>query len=199
MARQQCNHCGFSLKTCLCDAISIVNNRIKIIILRHPSEQKNSKNTAHLLTLGLKSYALYNGESTHDFAVIDTLPIATTALLYPDEQAMLLDNDAIQTDFSKAPLTHLVVIDGTWKKAYKIRQLTPSLANFRCLSFAQLPENKYSIRKAPRADSLSTLEAVAHSLYLLEQADVQPLYTLLAALVDKQTSYMPSNVKARYQ
>ena len=198
MARELCSHCGFSVKTCLCDSISIINNKLKIIILRHPSEEKVTKNTANLLNLGLDNCQILAGESEQDFLQLATLPKETTAVLYPADNALCLDEHTATTVALKQSFTHLIVIDGTWKKAYKMLQLTPSLQGFQAVSFKQIPQNKYVIRKAPRADSLSTLEAVAHSLKLIEGLDVTPLYKLLAALVDKQTQHMPDNVKARY-
>ncbi|MCG9708611.1 DTW domain-containing protein [Pseudoalteromonas sp. Isolate3] len=168
------------------------------MILRHPNEEKITKNTANLLNLGLENCQIIAGESERDFLQLATLPKATTAVLYPADDALNLDEHTATTDAFKQSLTHLIVIDGTWKKAYKMLQLTPSLHAFEAVSFKQVPQNKYVIRKAPRADSLSTLEAVAHSLKLIEGLDVTPLYRLLAALVDKQTQHMPANVKARY-
>ncbi|TMP39213.1 DTW domain-containing protein, partial [Pseudoalteromonas sp. S1650] len=73
-------------------------------------------------------------------------------------------------------LNHLSVIDGTWKKAYKMLQLTPSLRAFQTVSFQHIPQNKYVIRKAPRAVSLSSLEGVAHRLKLIDGLYVTPLY-----------------------
>ncbi|MEI8618884.1 hypothetical protein P4S63_22370 [Pseudoalteromonas sp. B193] len=55
------------------------------------------------------------------------------------------------------------------EKSHKILQLTTLLNQFKTVSFKQLPKNRYAIRKAPRADSLSTLEAVAHGCFLIEQ------------------------------
>lgn len=198
MARELCSHCGFSTKTCLCDSINIINNRLKIIILRHPSEEKITKNTAHLLNLGLANCQIIAGESEQDFVSLQTLPKSSTAVLYPSHDAWCLDEQSSEVNIFKQTLTNLIVIDGTWKKAFKMRQLTPSLQQFKTVSFKQLPQNQYLIRKAPREDSLSTLEAVAHSLHLIEQLDVTPLYKLLAALVDKQTKHMPEDVRARY-
>ena len=198
MARELCSHCGFSIKTCLCDSISIINNKLKIIILRHPSEEKVTKNTANLLNLGLENCQIIAGESEQDFLQLATLPKATTAVLYPTEDALSLDEHTATTDAFKQSLNHLIVIDGTWKKAYKILQLTTLLNQFKTVSFKQLPKNRYAIRKAPRADSLSTLEAVAHSLFLIEQLNPAPLYNALNELIQKQTQHMPEHVKARY-
>ncbi|WP_165725344.1 tRNA-uridine aminocarboxypropyltransferase [Pseudoalteromonas sp. SA25] len=196
MARTLCNHCNFALNTCICSAITNINNKVKVIILQHPSEEKIAKNTAKLLNLCLTDCQIVKGENNDDFSILKSLPVSSTVLLYPNEHAVNLDDSAEQSNIKN--ITHLIVVDGTWKKAYKILQLTTLLNQFKTVSFKQLPKNRYAIRKAPRADSLSTLEAVAHSLFLIEQLSPTPLYNVLDELIQKQTQHMPEHVKARY-
>lgn len=196
MARTLCNHCNFALNTCICSAITNINNNVTVIILQHPSEEKIAKNTAKLLNLCLTDCQIIKGENNDDFSILKSLPVNSTVLLYPNENAINLDDNTKQASINN--ITHLIVVDGTWKKAYKILQLTPLLNQFKTVSFKQLPKNRYAIRKAPRADSLSTLEAVAHSLLLIEQLDSAPLYNVLDELIQKQTQHMPEHVKARY-
>ncbi|TGE81289.1 DTW domain-containing protein [Pseudoalteromonas sp. KS88] len=198
MSRALCPNCQFSPLTCLCNDLVAVNNKLKIIILQHPSEVKVTKNTAKLLNLCLSQCTVIHGESQEDFQFLTDLPTKTTALLYPNEHAILLDTKDEKVNELKTQLTHLIVLDGTWKKAFKIMQLTPKLNDFVSVSFNCIPTNRYHIRKAPRVDSLSTLEAVAYSLMLVEQQDPTPLYTVLDALNHKQTQLMPAHVKARY-
>ncbi|MBH0051923.1 tRNA-uridine aminocarboxypropyltransferase [Pseudoalteromonas sp. SWYJZ19] len=196
MARTLCIHCNFALNTCICSAITNINNKVTVIILQHPSEEKIAKNTAKLLNLCLTDCQIIKGENNDDFSILKTLPVSSTVLLYPNENAINLDDNAEQASINN--ITHLIVVDGTWKKAYKVLQLTPLLNQFKTVSFKQLPKNRYAIRKAPRADSLSTLEAVAHSLLLIELLDPAPLYNVLDELIQKQTQHMPKHVKARY-
>tara|TARA_Y100000780_G_scaffold25357_1_gene21043 strand:- start:679 stop:1275 length:597 start_codon:yes stop_codon:yes gene_type:complete len=196
MTRQVCERCLFTPSTCICGAIKRLTNKVSVVILQHPSEEKIAKNTAKLLNLSLTDCKIIKGENNTDFAMLNSLPVKSTVLLYPNEHATYLDDANPKPALSN--ITHLIVIDGTWKKAYKILQLTPLLTKFKTVSFKQLPQNRYAIRKAPRADSLSTLEAVAHSLLLIEQLNPAPLYNLLDELIQKQTQHMPEHVKARY-
>ncbi|HAG41793.1 MULTISPECIES: tRNA-uridine aminocarboxypropyltransferase [unclassified Pseudoalteromonas] len=196
MTRQVCERCLFTPSTCICGAIKRLTNKVSVVILQHPSEEKIAKNTAKLLNLSLTDCKIIKGENNTDFAMLNSLPLESTVLLYPNEHATYLDDANPKPALSN--ITHLIVIDGTWKKAYKILQLTPLLTKFKTVSFKQLPQNRYAIRKAPRADSLSTLEAVAHSLLLIEQLNPAPLYNLLDELIQKQTQHMPEHVKARY-
>lgn len=195
MARILCNHCNFALNTCVCSAVKIIPNKVKVVILQHPSEEKIAKNTAKLLNLSLTNCSIIKGENSQDFKALNNLPKESTVLLYPNDDATYLDEPNFTTNNY---ITHLIVIDGTWNKAYKILQLTPILSQFKTISFKQVPKNRYTIRKAPRADSLSTLEAVAHSLTLIEQLNPEPLFALLEELINKQTQHMPEHVKARY-
>ncbi len=196
MTRQVCERCLFTPSTCICGAIKRLTNKVSVVILQHPSEEKIAKNTAKLLNLSLTDCKIIKGENNTDFAMLNSLPVKSTVLLYPNEHATYLDDTNPKPALKN--ITHLVVIDGTWKKAYKILQLTPLLTKFKTVSFKHLPQNRYAIRKAPRADSLSTLEAVAHSLLLIEQLNPAPLYNLLDELIQKQTQHMPEHVKARY-
>ncbi len=196
MTRQVCERCLFTPSTCICGAIKRLTNKVSVVILQHPSEEKIAKNTAKLLNLSLTDYKIIKGENNTDFAMLNSLPLDSTVLLYPNEHATYLDDTNPKPALNN--ITHLIVIDGTWKKAYKILQLTPLLTKFQTVSFKQLPQSRYAIRKAPRADSLSTLEAVAHSLLLIEQLNPAPLYNLLDELIQKQTQHMPEHVKARY-
>jgi len=196
MTRQVCERCLFTPSTCICNAVKRLKNKVRVIILQHPSEEKIAKNTAKLVNLSLIDCEIVKGENNSDFAILKSLPLESTVLLYPNEQAINLDEQTHSAELSN--ITHLIVIDGTWKKAYKIFQLTTLLNQFKTVSFKQLPTNRYAIRKAPRADSLSTLEAVAHSLFLIEQLSPAPLYNLLDELIQKQTQHMPKHVKARY-
>jgi DTW domain-containing protein YfiP len=196
MTRQVCERCLFTPSTCICGAIKHLTNKVSVVILQHPSEEKIAKNTAKLLNLSLTDCKIIKGENNTDFAQLNSLPVESTVLLYPNEHATNLDDANSKPALSN--ITHLIVIDGTWKKAYKILQLTPLLTKFNTVSFKHLPQSRYAIRKAPRADSLSTLEAVAHSLWLIEQLNPAPLYNLLDELIQKQTQHMPKHVKARY-
>lgn len=196
MARALCERCNFSPSTCICNAITCVDNQTQVVVLQHPSEAKISKNTAQLLALSLTRCKIIIGENNQDFACLQKLPLSSTVLLYPNEDAIELD--VANNSENVRPITHLIVLDGTWNKAFKILQLTPLLQKFKTVSFRQIPTNRYTIRKAPRADSLSTLEAVAHSLSLIEALSPAPLYDLLDELITKQTQHMPTHVKARY-
>lgn len=193
--RPLCDRCHYTIQNCLCEHIQVINNRTQLMILQHPSEVKNAKNTARLAQLCFANCEVYIGETEDDFSQLRNTLNAHSALLYPSDDAILLN----ENNAANHHISQLILIDGTWKKAHKILQLNPWLTQLPAVSFATLPKNQYHIRKAPRADSLSTLEAAAFGLAQLEQADIQPAYDLLAAMMEQQFKHMPEHVRKRYQ
>jgi len=163
------------MKTCVCEAVSKVSCQTKIYVIQHPSEVKAAKNTVRLAQLCLSNLEVFIGEEPDDFEFIQDLPTENTFLLYPDDNAIVIETLSKKC----TQYINLIILDGTWKKAYKLKMKNPWLAKFKTLSFANLPDNQYIIRKAKRPDSLSSLEAIAYSIEILEQIDTQPLYNVL--------------------
>jgi DTW domain-containing protein YfiP len=89
----------------------------------------------------------------------------------------------------------LILLDGTWKKAYKMWQLS---TNLHAIPTVKLPENlqgHYTIRKAPSENSLSTVEAGYHALSLVEpDKDFEPLLTAFEKMIEFQIAQMPPGV-----
>jgi len=175
MSRPICDLCLYPVKTCVCEAVSNVTCQTKIYVMQHPSEVKAAKNTVRLAQLCLKNLTLIVGEEPDDFKSIQNLSVENTFLLYPDDDAIEVEH---LKQSNRLPI-NLIILDGTWKKAYKLKMMNPWLSQFKTLSFASLPKNQYVIRKAKRSDSLSSLEAIAYSLEVIENANTAPLYNVL--------------------
>jgi DTW domain-containing protein YfiP len=112
------------------------------------------------------------------------------AILYPNENAISLEqNSPINA------LTHLILIDGTWRKAKRIFTLSKNLHSLP--SFKLLPENNsdYRIRKAPNKESLSTLEATVYALQILEpNLNTKAAVTTFDKMIDFQIKKMGREV-----
>ena len=94
-------------------------------------------------------------------------------LLYPGKTATNL-SDPAQVPALGAQLDGrrlvVVLIDATWRGARKIHRLSPSLQRLPRIKFTPTMPSRYVIKKQPRADCLSTLEAVHELLLVLERA-----------------------------
>ncbi|MFT5790604.1 MAG: DTW domain-containing protein YfiP [Shewanella sp.] len=171
--------------------------KTELIILQDPTEVGHAKNSVRLMKLVIPETQVYVGENTDDFTALREYLAQSKKrvyLIYPSEQSEQAhqgscDGDAI-----------LLLLDGTWRKAYKLLQLNPWLQDFPSLHLDLDSASNYTIRKASRSDSLSTLEASAMMLKVLEpQQDVTPLTDALAALVEQRLASMPADVRARYR
>lgn len=197
MARELCQRCEYPIQTCLCDALTQVAHKTKVIILQHPSEVKNAKNTVRLLKLMSNNTSILIGESEQDFNEIKQQVLANKqdyALLFPGDDAVVL-SEQVQTSSFRC----LIVIDGTWKKAKKLLLLNPWLNDLPKVSFNQSLVSEYQIRSTSVQGGLSTIEAVAYSLNEIENCSTAPFIRALNGLKHSFTKRMPDQVKARYQ
>ncbi|EKE81448.1 hypothetical protein A10D4_10236 [Idiomarina xiamenensis 10-D-4] len=162
-----------------------MSHRIEVVVLQHPAERRAAKNTARLLGLSLQRYRCYCGESAADFAELQQelqqQPLSTessanqhltTAVLYPSATAQ-----ATHTLAQTHAIKRLILLDATWRKAYKMWQLNPWLQQLPALTLAAGRTSAYP-RKAAHAQQLSTLEACAYALHDLEQLAPEPLLAL---------------------
>ncbi|WP_025821835.1 tRNA-uridine aminocarboxypropyltransferase [Shewanella marina] len=195
MARDYCDNCNYPQNACVCYAIQPFQHRTEVIVLQHPSEVKHQKNSVRLLKLVMPELAIWVGESATDFAeqltsIQDSKP---TFVVYPTDDSC--DINSVQTSQD----CRIIVIDGTWRKAYKMWQLNPWLQQYPVVHLAAESISQYTIRKAKRSDSLSTLEAVGLSIQALEkEINLTPLNNILAALVEQRIGHMSDSVKQRY-
>lgn len=197
MTRHYCSTCRYPLNACLCAHVQPIYPQTQLLILQHPSEVEHKKNSVRVLSLVIPNTRVYVGETQDDFAVLRNelarcdKPIY---LVYPSQQSVSVETQAIPADCV------LLLIDGTWRKAFKILQLNPWLAQYPAVHLAEGYESRYRIRKSSRSDSLSTLEASAYMLSALDaELDIQPLIEVFEVMVDLRIKAMPPDVQSRYR
>lgn len=197
--RPHCAHCQRPLVRCLCELVVAVENHVDVLILQHPLEVNNAKNTVGLLTRSLKNNRIYRGEQfieheLHTWLYADNkIPL----LLYPDtpeEQSLGLCRAMPLPDLHhhKPEQLRLVVIDGTWRKSRKILYKNSLLQALPRLALTDMPQSMYRIRKAHSENQLSTLEASCYALQQLEPIDCTPLFRAFAAFIAQQQRFIPS-------
>lgn len=172
---------------------------VEVLILQHPLEVHEAKGTARLLHLSLPRSRMAVGEA-FDAPTLHALLTAPfdccaaaprTVLLYPasphDAALGLPSAPALDPAWLQAPeRLRLVVLDGTWRKSRKMLYLNPALQQLPRLPLAHPPASRYAtIRKAPRAGQLSTLEATAAALEQLggDATQLAPLWHAFEKLV----------------
>lgn len=192
--RSRCERCLRVMSYCLCAHIPALANATSVLILQHPDEAKHPLNTAGLAALGLKNADLWIGEY---FPQLDVRiqSVEQALLLFPAENpgacAPLLARP-------EAVSSLLVVPDGTWRKARKIVRMNPALSALPRLSLALGEPSEYRVRKAPHPGAVSTIEAIARALTILEpDQDFQPLLKPFSVLIEQQINAMGEEVYRR--
>jgi DTW domain-containing protein YfiP len=183
--RATCARCLRPQATCLCALVRPTAHRTEVLVLQHPHEQRQAKNSVALLRLSLARCELLVGECFAPEALAACLqrPGRDTWLLYPDVPAA--PSPPVPTQTAGAPL-RLVVIDATWRKSLRMLLEHPALAALPRLSLdAPAPTRYRAIRAARRPDQVSTLEATVHALAMLEgpSFDGAPLLAAFGSFV----------------
>ena len=197
--RKCCATCARPQSTCICAHIRLIANQVELLILQHPQEIKNAKNTLGLLQLSLTNNQVMIGETFSPPALVQALYAhqRQPLLLYPatpeDKALGIFCAPALaEFDLSNPHKLRLVIIDGTWRKSRKILYLNPLLQRLPRLSLESPPKSIYLIRKAQSENQLSTLEASCYALQQLEQhTDFAPLLTAFANFVTQQAACVP--------
>ncbi|TXG02284.1 DTW domain-containing protein [Massilia arenae] len=192
--RAVCPTCLRAQSACICRWIAPVSPEAALLVLLHPLETGNAKNSGRLLHLSVAGSALAVGEM-FDAEVLDGLLHAdgrTPVLLYPQtpDDRSVPPPPALPS--LPASMLRLVVLDATWRKSRKMLYLNPALQRLPRLALSDVAPSNYRIRKAHAPHQLSSLEAAAQALGQLE-GDGGRYGALLEAFdgfVSQQASYV---------
>ncbi len=137
----------------------------------HHRERHLTSNTANLATLVLPNCKiLMRGLPEEPFSAeslklnADEMPI----YLFPHEDAVELNKEFMELHRDKK--IHLIVPDGTWSQAVKCYRREPGLAGIQCVKLPPAEPGRYRLRKSSDENRLSTYEAIARALEILENS-----------------------------
>ena len=185
-----CARCRRPVRVCYCRALPRIDTTTRIVILQHPRERDMPIGTARMASLCLPRAELYVGVRWVDEAIGRALgdPARPPILLYPGPGAR-----DILREPPRGPVT-LVVVDGTWSQARTVVRDNPLLQALPRYAFATPEPSHYRIRREPRAEYVSTIEALMHVLGVLEgdPARFRSLLDPLYAMVDAQLACQES-------
>jgi DTW domain-containing protein YfiP len=170
---------------CYCAALPELETATRVVILQHPRERLVAIGTAFMATLCLPNAKLHVGVRWDDHAPLAAAlsdPSHPPILLYPGEGAR-----DILTDPPRGPVT-LVVVDGTWAQAKNVVRDNPVLRALPRYAFTAPEPSNYRIRKEPRVEYVSTIEALMHVLGALEGSPdrFRAMLAPFQAMVDAQ-------------
>jgi DTW domain-containing protein YfiP len=186
--RAVCVRCRRPERVCYCRHVVPIETETRVVLLQHPRERDVPIGTARMASLCLPRSELHVG--VH-FSGSEVLRRATSDAARP---AVLLYPGPGAIDVRKAPPARpvtLIVVDGTWAHTKKIVRENPELAALPRYAFAPDAPSEYRIRREPRDDYVSTIEALVAVLGVLE-GDAERFRPMLApfrAMVDAQLEH----------
>ncbi|HAP12700.1 MULTISPECIES: tRNA-uridine aminocarboxypropyltransferase [unclassified Afipia] len=181
---EECTRCGKPLPLCICDSVTPIRNRIELLILQHPQEQDRALGTARLTAqhfekvthkIGLSwpslSKALGRSVDPQDWAIL-YLGSAKVADLATDRDVVAIDRKGEIEDHQRQILKDIegvVLLDGTWSQAKALWWRNAWMLKCRRIILGPAQPSLYGkLRKEPRRDGLSTIEAAGMVLSRLE-------------------------------
>lgn len=172
-AHKRCPNCRINENSCFCNEIKQLVTQTKVSIIMHHREKHLTSNTANLARLVLpECKIIMRGLQGKTFDISECeIGEATPLYLFPHEGAIELTPEYLAT--LKKPI-HLIVPDGTWSQAVKTYRREPSLAHVQCVKLPPGDPGQYKLRKSSnRENSVSTYEAIARALAVLEYPEIE--------------------------
>lgn len=180
-----CAHCGKPERLCVCAAVAPVENRVEVLILQHPQEQDRLLGTARLASTMLSKAvfkvglswsslgkALGHEAEASQWAILH-LGSAKPGELPDNREVVVLDKKGTVIEDQDAALKGvkgIVVFDGTWAQAKTLWWRNPWVLKARRLVLNPKQRSLYGeLRREPRRESLSTIEAIGLALAAIER------------------------------
>lgn len=168
----RCLNCRVNNHFCVCDYIKPFKIETNVSLVVHVRELKLTSNTAQFAQKMLPENAevVIRGRMNETFQSAPTLERSGRPFfLYPHEDALELNEDFKQ----KYPGPyHLIIPDGNWQQARKVRQREEGFSSLPAVKLPPGITSEYGLRKAQHPEWVSTYEAMAHALGILESKEV---------------------------
>jgi len=163
--KELCSNCGLPNIICICSKIERISLKNKVSVIIPYIERHKSSNTGGLVKATLNNSEVFiRGEKNKLFTPEDVLLNEyQNLILYTGGKE--LTYDYIQS-FNKP--VNLIVPDGTWTTAPRIVMREPRFYSIPKVSLLNPPKSQYKLRKHPNPFYISTFEAIAYSLAIIE-------------------------------
>jgi DTW domain-containing protein len=184
-ARHRCLRCRMLGGLCVCPLIPSPRlvTRTRLVLVIHRFEDRKPTNTGRLAVECLANSAVVvRGHASQPTPAFEPGPDTQALLLFPHDSATPLADAPLDAG---RPVT-LVVPDGNWRQASKVRQRVPGLRDLRCVALPAGEPSSYRLRVEAHEAGLSTIEAIARAMGVLEGAHVQrALEVVFRAMVER--------------
>ncbi|NVJ27862.1 MULTISPECIES: tRNA-uridine aminocarboxypropyltransferase [Myxococcus] len=171
--RPRCDRCNLSQHLCLCAEIPRVETRTRIVLLQHVVETWKKSNTGRVAALALSNAKLLTYGAPDESFDTAVLSEPGTWMLFPDGPPAPPDAPAPR---------QLVVLDGSWSQARRMSQRIPVLRTLPRLVLPAPESGMLMLREPTHPSGMSTLDAIARAVAMLEGPEAAAELERLAAL-----------------
>ncbi len=178
----RCKGCLLHPSLCICSLVPRLETRTKLLLVIHRIEKRKPSNTGRLgADCLVNSEILVRGQEDAPTPAFVPAPGTQPLFLYPAEDAVPI------TRFASSPLpVTLIVPDGTWRQASKVRNRVPGFKDVPCVSLPPDAPSIYRLRSEAHAHGLATVEAIARAFGVLEGPVVRSaIEHVFRAMVDR--------------
>lgn len=169
--RARCERCTLHRELCVCDQLPRVRTPFEWILVQHASDRHRPTNTGRLVAAmlgGVKVIVYADSTVAFDATPLDR-PDRDYRLLFPAPDAEELTPAMVRA--AKAATLTLVLLDGTWRQASRMRRRMPRLRTMECVRLPAAAPSSWAIRRANHPERLCTIEAVIRVIALSGQED----------------------------
>jgi len=185
-AGAECPRCLKVQPLCVCDSVAPIKNRLALLILQHPQEQDRALGTARLaaqhfpgavVKIGLSWPSLSKAlgrqvENPARWAIL-YLGSASAEALDAEREVVALTRKGELAENQRAILERIegvIVLDGTWSQAKALWWRNPWMLKCQRVILNPAHPSRYGrLRREPRRDTLSTIEAVGLLIASIEK------------------------------
>ena len=167
-----CSDCLMPRAFCVCSVMETESVSTRVTVVVHYSDVTRLSNTGRLVPAVLSnSEVLVRGTRGDPLDITRCLqPGFRNVVLFPAQNSLPLNSDFIQS--LSQPL-NLIVPDGNWNQAGKMEKREKPLAHLQRVHLEIDKPSRYRLRTAAHENWISTFEAVARSLGVVESSALQ--------------------------
>lgn len=169
----RCDRCQIYRPLCICGLAPRLTTRTRVVVFMHFRELSLTTNTARLAELALTDCEIRvrgRRERPVDATDLAADPKLWPLLLYPAENSVELGPEHLRRAEAAGRRIVLVVPDGNWRQGSKAARRTPGLEHVECVRLPPGALSEYVLRSEPRPECVSTFEAIARAIGVLEGA-----------------------------
>lgn len=165
-----CVECKMKSHVCICSLINPLLNQTHITIIMHHREDISTTNTARIVLKMLKN------SDKHFRGLIDK-PLRREDVLKPGFKPIYLfpseNSKPLRVEEFDGQKLQIIVPDGSWRQAKKFSRRESFLNELPHYRLPNKVPNNFFLRKQTKNDGVSTIEAIAHAISIVESSAIK--------------------------